>query len=110
MAAGDARGVEDVYVLGAGASYVHGAPITDGILPYALARSPRRNDQRLELLRRFLKEVFHFTAPRSARAAGWTGVPTLIDTLSVVDMALDRKESVARGFDTETLRRVRSAL
>ena len=32
--------VDDVYVLGAGASYVHGAPLTDQLLPYALSRAP----------------------------------------------------------------------
>ena len=28
----------EVYVLGAGASYVHGAPLTDEILPYSLTK------------------------------------------------------------------------
>jgi SIR2-like domain len=100
----------DVYVLGAGASYVHGAPLTDGLLPYAFTRSPNRNDMRLSLLRDFLREVFHFTVPRNARGSAWQHVPSLVDVLSVVDVALDRKESLARGFDFERLRRVRSAL
>ena len=102
--------VEDVYVLGAGASYVHGAPLTDEILPYALGQSPSRSDPRLELLRGFLREVFHFDAPRTAGAAAWKRVPSLVDVLSVVDVALDRKENLARGFDVERLRRVRTAI
>ena len=102
--------IEDVYVLGAGASYVHGAPLTDEILPYALARSPNRRDRRLELVREFLSEVFHFSARRHPGPAAWQRVPHLVDVLSVVDVALDRKESLARGFDVERLRRVRSAL
>lgn len=102
--------VDDIYVLGAGASYVHGAPLTDQLLPYALARSPNRRDSRLELVREFLRDVFHFPVPRTMRAAAWKQVPNLVDVLSVVDVALDRKESLARGFDSERLRRVRNAL
>jgi hypothetical protein len=102
--------IDDVYVLGAGASYVHGAPLTDQLLPYVLARSPNRNDARLGLVRDFLLQVFHFRAPRTLRPAAWKRVPSLVDVLSMVDMALDRKESVARGFDVQKLRRVRSAL
>jgi hypothetical protein len=100
----------DVYVLGAGASYVHGAPLTDGLLPYAFTTSHNSQDPRLNLLRDFLSDVFHFTVPRTARHSNWRGVPSLVDVLSVVDLALDRKESLARDFDFERLRRVRSAL
>src|SRR5262245_65243864 len=71
----------DVYVLGAGASYVHGAPLTDGLLPYAFSRSPNRNDMRLSLLRDFLREVFHFTVPRNSRRSAWQHVPSLVDVL-----------------------------
>jgi hypothetical protein len=120
--------VDDVYVLGAGASYVHGAPLTDELLPYALSLSPNRNDPRLGLVREFLRDVFHFTTPRgpsrraspARRIAGsgvrptlgaeWPGGPSLVDVLSVVDVALDRKESLARRYDVERLRRVRTAL
>lgn len=113
--------LDDVIVLGAGASYVHGAPLTDQILPYALSGSPRRDDPRLDLLRRFLNDVFHFAAPDRALDIGsigangefaraWKGVPGLVDVLSVVDVALDRKESLARSYDIEKLRAVRAAL
>ncbi len=33
-----------VFVLGAGASYVHGAPLTDEIVPLALTRVPDSGD------------------------------------------------------------------
>lgn len=102
--------VENVYVLGAGASYVHGAPLTDQILPYALTQPATAGDARLALVREFLDAVFHFRAPRAAGAPAWKRVPSLVDVLSLVDVALDRKESLARGFDVEKLRRVRSAL
>jgi hypothetical protein len=118
--------VDDVYILGAGASYVHGAPLTDQILPYALALSPNRQDPRLALIRRFLNDVFQYEVPATKRGGApgrvdrrsesatftrqWAGVPSLVDVLSVVDVALDRKESLARGYDVEQLRRVRTAL
>jgi hypothetical protein len=119
---------DDVYVLGAGASFVHGAPLTDQLLPYALALSADRNDQRLGLVRQFLRDVFHFTVPdkrgrrratprrtantdgRPRLGAAWSGMPGLVDVLSVVDMALDRKESLARAYDIPRLRQVRRAL
>jgi hypothetical protein len=99
-----------VYVLGASASYVHGAPLTDELLPYAFTTSNNRRDARLNLLRDFLNDVFHFAVPRTARDSGWRRVPSLVDVLSVVDVALDRKENLASRFDFERLRRVRSAL
>jgi hypothetical protein len=118
--------IDDVYVLGAGASYVHGAPLTDQILPYALAVSPRRTDPRAKLLERFLRDVFHFSAPRRGTgvnakdvagpaakgrlSVAWERVPSLVDVLSVVDVSLDRKESLARGYDIDRLRHVRSAI
>ena len=48
--------------------------------------------------------------PRTARHPNWQGIPSLVDVLSVLDVALDRKESLARGFGFEHLRRVRTAL
>jgi hypothetical protein len=106
--------VDHVYVLGAGASYVHGAPLTDQLLPYALSVSPDRNDPRLRLVRDFLDRVFHFKAPKASVkrviSPEWAGIPGLVDVLSVVDVALDRKENLARNYDVAQLRNVRSAL
>ncbi|MCP3920291.1 MAG: hypothetical protein GY711_32595 [bacterium] len=100
----------DVYVLGAGASYVHGAPLTDGILPYALTVGETSDDARMELIREFLLEAFHFRAPKGRAAQGWSSVPSLVDVLSIVDLALDHKESLTPGFSVEWLREVRRAL
>lgn len=63
-------------MLGAGASYVHGAPLADQLLPYARAISPSRNDARLTLVRRFLHDVFHFNAiKRDTRASSGKSLP-----------------------------------
>jgi hypothetical protein len=102
--------VDDVYVLGAGASYVHGAPLTDQILPYALSQPAIRRDRRMRRVHEFLQQVFHFVPPRTPGAPGWERMPSLVDVLSVLDVAIDRKESLARGYDVERLRRVRTAL
>ena len=75
----------DVYLLGAGASFVHGAPLTNQILPYALTHFPA-NSSRLQTVRRFLHDVFAFD-PRAG--LGEESYPSLVDVLSVVDMALD---------------------
>ncbi len=106
----------DVYVLGAGASYVHGAPLTDEIVPFALNRTPEAQDPRFEPLRRYLLEAFHFDSgiqmveERSSSDPHWSKCPGLVDLLSIVDMALDRKESLVRGFDHDRLREVRRAI
>ena len=47
----------NVYVLGAGASYVHGAPLTDEIVPLALTKLPESGDARLDPLREFLDQA-----------------------------------------------------
>jgi len=98
----------DIYVLGAGASFVHGAPLTNQILHYALKETGIRNDQRLEVVKAFLKDVFHFDA--DVQQVKSKDYPGLVDVLSVVDMALDRKESLAPGYGVEKLRKVREGL
>ena len=64
----------------------------------------------LSPLKEFLKRVFHFRAPSRQSAAQWSRVPSLVDVLSMVDMALDRKENLARGFGLHQLRRVRRSI
>lgn len=100
----------DVYVLGAGASRVHGAPLTDEILPYALTIPHYRNDGRMRDIRKFLLEVFNFDAPTVRTSKSWKHTPGLVDILSMTDMAIDRKENLSRKFDAENLRAVRRAL
>ncbi len=109
-----------VYVLGAGASHAHGAPLTDEILPYALRVVPEQEGdaQRLDRVRGLLRGVFHvpqdvFEAPvaslddlgREARR-----YPHLVDVLSMVDMALERKESLSTACAPDELRELRSAI
>ena len=100
----------DVYVLGAGASYDHGAPLTDEILHYALTQAGVAADPRIKLLRRFLKEVFGFVLGRKKKPRPYTEYPELVDVLSIVDMSLDRRQSLSRIYDSEKLREVRKAL
>jgi hypothetical protein len=85
----------DVYVLGAGAPYVHGAPLTNQILPYALNKSGSKDDERLEVVRAFLRDIFHFSP--DAKDATEEEYPGMVDVLSVVDVALDRRDNLARG-------------
>ena len=97
----------DIYFLGAGASYVHGAPLTNQILPYALNKIPDRSDTRHEVVRKFLRDVFSFDPTPKQKEDRY---PSLVDVLSVVDMALDRRENLARDYDLQRLREVRRAL
>jgi hypothetical protein len=98
----------DIYVLGAGASFVHGAPLTNQILEYAFNETGIQNDPRLEVVKAFLKDIFHFDANLNEGKS--EDYPGLVDVLSVVDMALDRKESLAPGYGIEKLRKVREGL
>ena len=106
----------NVFVLGAGASYVHGAPLTDEIVPLTLTRMVDSNDSRLDILREFLESAFHFnpTLPLNTDSPNndphWRNCPGLVDLLSVVDMALDRRENLVQGFDLDRLRTLRQSL
>src|SRR3990170_4488449 len=96
----------DIYVLGAGASFVHGAPLTNEILCYALTKTDLKDDPRLRSVRAFLKDIFHFSVTKNT---DWQDCPGLVDVLSIVDMALDRKENLTREYNQERLRKVRQA-
>ena len=100
----DASTGRDIYFLGAGASCVHGAPLTNQILPYALNQM-RVSDSRLGGVRKFLSNVFSLNPEPTE-----DDYPSLIDVLSVVDMALDRRENLAHGYDLDRLREVRRSL
>lgn len=97
----------DLYVLGAGASYVHGAPLLDEILPQAFRLRDQESEQRLRVVADFLEHIFA-TGPNVAGSKTW--FPSLVDALSVVDTALDRKENLASGYDEQRLREVRGGL
>jgi hypothetical protein len=106
----------NIFVLGAGASYVHGAPLTDEIVPLTLTRLPDSNDLRFDILREFLECAFHFdpSLPLNSSSSGndphWRNCPGLVDLLSVVDMALDRRENLVKGFDQNRLRTLRQSI
>ncbi len=97
----------DIYLLGAGASFVHGAPLTNQILPYALNNFPASADTRLQTVRDLLLDVFAFEALPKLKEDSY---PSLVDVLSVIDMAIDRHEDLARGYNQERLNEVRRAL
>jgi hypothetical protein len=79
--------------------------MTDSILPYAFENRQFLEAVRLDVIAQFLKTVFRFDV-----SGGHDGYPGLVDILSTVDMALDRKESLAPGYDLRVLREVRDAL
>ena len=100
----------DVYVLGAGASYVHGAPLTDEILWYAITQTGAGKDPRIRQLVTFLKDVFGFQPIVRRKTRPACDYPGLVDVLSVVDMAVDRRESLSQKYDGRRLREIRRAL
>jgi hypothetical protein len=95
----------DVFVLGAGASYVHGAPLTDQILPYVLGNDVLKKDRRAKTVATFLEAVFHCDTNSPAPR-----YPGLVDVLSTVDMALDRRENLSADYGEPELREVRRGL
>lgn len=95
-------------MLGAGASREHGAPLTNEILEWALTKADRTDTARLDVVRDFLRDVFAFDA-RDPNVA-WEACPALPETLSMVDMALDRGETLAENYNTKKLRSVRENL
>lgn len=97
----------NIYVLGAGASFVHGAPLTNGILPYALSHPNLKDLKGLEPARHFLRDVFHFAADDQADARSY---PSLVDVLSVVDLAIERRENLTRSYSPQRLQEIRRSL
>ena len=77
------------------------------ILPYALEHAEEQDLPRLNLVRKFLRDIFHYDAAAGDQAEDF---PSLVDVLSVVDIALDRHENLARGYGQDQLFQVREAL
>jgi len=100
--------MREVYVLGAGASKAHGAPLTDEILPWAFTKRTGVNQRRLTMVADFLEKVFRFRAGSTMR--NWRACPGLTETMSVVDMAIDRGERLHRAYGKKQLRSVRENL
>ncbi len=105
----------DVYVLGAGASAEHARgemkPVTDNLLPWALGH--RGDDSRLRDAKAFLRDVFQYRHGARSRPETF---PSLVDVLSVVDMAIDRGDRLVpragreAKYDPDRLRAVRASL
>jgi hypothetical protein len=96
------RGESVALVLGAGATKACDGPLTAEILPGAFAATGGRQ---LELLDRFLKQIFNVPAQRARRQpADYPPLPTL---LSLIDTAISREHDFGAAWPTTTLRQVR---
>jgi hypothetical protein len=95
-------------IFGAGATRACGGPLTNEILPEALAlRSEFGRKEHLDLLEQFL--VQHFGLPQVAKRRADL-FPPLPLVLSMVDTALDRDDAFGKDWPPSTLREVRGAI
>ncbi len=97
-----------IVVFGAGATKACGGPLTNEILPDALAsrRHLARQDH-IDLLETFLVENFNLPAPSERAPEHFPPLPLV---LSLVDTALDRDDAFAAHWTPSELRKVRDAL
>jgi len=92
-------------ILGAGASYVHGAPLTKDLLPYFFEHIDTL-DERRNVLAKFIHDVFHFDVSQITDE----NYPSIVDILSLVDIAIDKHENLSKDYDSKELVVVREAL
>jgi hypothetical protein len=102
-----------VVIFGAGATKACGGPLTNEILPRAfkLRGDPNSKVGRegfLRTLEEFLVDNFHLPHDVSARRV--PHYPPLPLLLSLVDVAIDRKQSFSANWNTDKVARVRDAL
>ena len=91
-----------VVLLGAGATKACGGPLTDEILPEALAASfEASKPELLKPLRAFLRDVFHLK--------GQQNCPSLPLFLSLVDNAISRGDQFHPDWPPSQMRDVRDA-
>ncbi len=97
-----------VIIFGAGATKDCGGPLTNEILPEALASdvTPTLQQDALDLLRQFLNENFPVLPLRQ----GPQDYPSLPLFLSLLDTAIDRKQPFAPGWPPERVAEVREAV
>ena len=96
-----------VVVFGAGATKACGGPLTNEILPDALAmKQALEREGYIALVEQFLTE--NFNLPRTRRKP--QHYPPLPLVLSLVDTALDRGDALGPSWSTEKLRPVREGL
>jgi hypothetical protein len=98
-----------VVIFGAGATKACGGPLTSEILPRAFERQTAIDRERfLPLVDDFLRKNFHLVAePAQRRVEDYPPLPLL---LSLLDMAIDRRQSLGREWSTGRLEEVRNAL
>jgi hypothetical protein len=97
-----------VIVFGAGATKDCGGPLTNEILPEALASDPTliQQQEAIALLTKFLDDRFLPTA-QSKKPQDYPALPLL---LSLLDTAIDRKEPLGFEWPPEKLAEVRQAV
>ena len=95
-----------VLVLGAGATKACGGPLTADILPDALALRAQARPDLTALIETFLGENFHLPPTAARRKSDYPSLPTL---LSLIDLALDRKQPFGAKWDADRLTLVRAA-
>jgi len=102
-----------VVIFGAGATKACKGPLTNEILPRAFELRSRGNSKvdregYLDDVERFLIQNFHLpTTLSDRRDAHYPPLPLL---LSLVDVAIDRKQSFSAAWNTDQVTRVRDAL
>jgi SIR2-like domain len=97
-----------VIIFGAGATKDCGGPLTNEILPEALASNVTRTLQQdaLALVQQFLNENFPVLAQRQ-RPQDYPSLPLF---LSLLDTAIDRKQPFSSGWPPERVAEVRQAV
>jgi hypothetical protein len=98
-----------VVIFGAGATKACGGPLTNEILPRAFDRQTAIDREHfLPLIERFLIANFHLPGDAAIRRP--EDYPPLPLLLSLLDIAIDRRQSLGKEWSTAELEEVRSAL
>lgn len=98
-----------VVIFGAGATKACGGPLTSEILPRAFERQTAiEREQFLPLVEAFLKQNFHLATDVALRKT--EDYPPLPLLLSMLDIAIDRRQSLGRDWPSGRLEEVRNAL
>ena len=85
---------ETVVVLGAGATKACGGPLTNEILPWAFEHQNEiEREGYLDLVRRFIVDLFEVDPAANPKPSA--RLPSLTLLLSLIDIALDRRESLS---------------
>ena len=94
-----------VVILGAGATKSCGGPLTKEILHGMLQGKGGPGTERLSKLKQFLTEVFLLKP--DAKEDDYPGLPLF---MSLIDMALDRRQSFHKQWDVDRIGEIRQAM